>query len=280
MSYKTILVCLTTEEAARDILPTACDLARNFEAHLIGIHTLQAPIVYPSFSFYAGFPDVVPDYEYVRKDNDAIKAIFDKMTHAEGFVNEWRSLPAKSQKASTELIQNAFQADLIIVHHPDKENDRIDQYGLQRDLILQSGRPVLEIPESAKNKPVGKNILVAWNATRESGLAVHNALPLLKQAESVTLLTVTQRNNHPDSVEVEGHELAASLGRHGIKVTVKHTDQSKPSMGEQIAYEAAIEGCDMIVMGAYGHSRFHNFIFGNATDYLLKSSPLPVLFSA
>lgn len=279
MTYKTILACLTTEEAAREILPTACDLARRFDAHLIGIHTLQGPVVHPGIGYYPGTPVVLPFYDTARKDNNAIKSVFDEMTKNEGFVAEWRSLAAKSENASTELIRNAFQSDLIIVDHPDK-HDRSDQSGLQKDLILQSGRPVLEIPAANASKPVGKEILVAWNATRESSMAVHNALPLLIKADNVVIFTVTQRNNHPDSVEVEGHELAAALGRHGVKTKVVHVDQSKPNVGEQIAHQAAIEGSDLIVMGAYGHSRFHNFIFGDATNHLLKSSPLPVIFSA
>ena len=279
MSYKTILVCLTTSEAARDILPAACNLARQYDAHLIGIHTLPSIIVYPGIAMHLDPPQFHDFNVRMANQNRIIQEIFEKHVSNETFPGEWRSLPANDSNASAQLITSAYRADLVIVAKSDADADRFDQANLPKDLILNSGRPVLLIPRNHGEKPVGSNILLAWNATQQSSSAAHDSLPFLKNADQVNVLTVSQTNLEPSGLDTEGHELSASLARHGVHVEVIHVAQSKKSMGEELSFQAHLNGSNLIVMGAFGHSRFHNMFFGDATRHMLAHADLPVLFS-
>ncbi len=280
MSYKTILVCLGTVEAARQILPAACNVARQFNAHLIGIHTLPAVMVYPGIAMHFDYPQFGALNEELDKENEHIRDIFEEHVSKELFAHEWRSLPAKNASASAQLVYNAYRADLVVVAKADAENDRYDQSNLQKELILNSGRPVLIIPSDQGETPIGQEILLAWNAPRQASSAAHDGLPFLKSAEQVNVLTVTQSSQHSVTLDTEGHELSSALARHGVKPVVVHVDQTRPTMGEEISHQARINGCNLIVMGAFGHSRLHNMFFGDATRHMLDNADLPVLFSS
>lgn len=279
MSYKTILVCLSTSEAARQILPAACNIARQFDAHLIGIHTLPSIIIYPGLAMHID-PPQFHDFN-VRMDNQnkIIQEIFEEHVSKEIFPSEWRSLPAQDVGASAQLIHSAYRADLVVVAKSDADADRFDQSNLQKDLILNSGRPVLMVPPKHGDKPIGSQVLLAWNATRQASSAAHDSLPFLKSAEQVNVLTIGQTSGQSHGVDIEGHELSANLARHGVKPEVIHVDQTRDTMGEEVSFQAHINGCNLIVMGAFGHSRLHNMFFGDATRHMLSEADLPVLFS-
>lgn len=279
MPYKTILVCLSTEEAAAQILPAACSLARQFDAHLIGIHTLPAIMIYPGIAMHLSAPQFREFNEEMEKQNTKIQTTFEEHVSKELFVSEWRSLPAKNANASKQLILSAYRSDLVVVAKADIDDDRYDQSSLQEDLILNSGRPVLLIPEDHGDKPIGTRILLSWNATRQASSAVHNALPFLKSARQVNILTISQTRRPSSALEIEGHELSASLAHHGMKPMVIHADQTKETVGEEIAHQAKVNGCNLIVMGAHGHSRLYDLFFGDATKHMLSKTTLPVLFS-
>jgi len=279
MSYKTILVCLSTPEAAKQILPAACNIARQFDAHLIGIHTLPSIIIYPGIAMHIDPPQFYDFKERMENQNKAIQEIFDAHVANEMFASEWRLVPAQDSSASAQLIQSAYSADLVIVAKTDANSDRYDQSNLQKDLILNSGRPVLLVPPNHGDKPLGTQILLAWNATRQASTAAHDSLPFLIQAEQVNVLTVSQSDTLAPGNDTEGHELSASLARHGIKPEVIHVPQSKDTMGEEVSFQAYLNGCNLIVMGAFGHSRLHSMFFGDTTGHMLKDADLPVLFS-
>ena len=283
MSYKTILVCLTTEQAAERILPASCRLARAFGAHLIGVHTLEALVLYPGI-FLPGialhYEDPrFPDFNRKVREQDArIKEIFDAHTANKGFVAEWRSLLAHSEHASDQLIRSAFRSDLVVAARPDPESERPHQIGAQHDLIMNSGRPVLLIPPDHGDKPIGSRVLLAWNATREAAVAARDALPFLSDADETFVLTIASERRHSISDILEGHEVAKMLGRHGMEPDVIHTNQTEDSVGAQILQEAKNRNCDLIVMGAFGQSRLHSFFFGDATHFMLENANVPVLY--
>ncbi|MFK5979201.1 MAG: universal stress protein [Rhizobiaceae bacterium] len=279
MSYKTILVCLSTEKAAEQILPIACNIARQFGAHLIGIHTLPSIMVYPGIAMHLSAPQFREFNDDMKKQNANIEAVFEKHVANETFVSEWRSLPARDRNASMQLTRSAFRSDLVIVAKADSTSERYDQSGLQEDLIMNSGRPILVIPEDYGDKSIGNEVLLAWNATRQSSSAAHQALPFLTAAKQVNILTVTQPHRASAALDTEGHELSASLAHHGMKPVVVHVEQTKNSIGEEIDHQAKINGSDLIVMGAYGHSRLHDLFFGDATRHMLNEATQPVLFS-
>ncbi len=280
MTYKTILACLTTEEASSHIMPIACSISERFQAHLVGIHTLEAIVPYPGIALHTDHPLFKEFNDQAKAEDARIENVFSSYVSDKSFTSEWRSLKARSWRASDQLVQSAFRADLIIVAQSDREHERVDQFGVQNDLIINSGRPVLLVPPENSETKLGSRILLAWNATKESAVATQNALPFLRAAEAVTILTVSSAQPYAIETDVEGHEVAKYLSRHSVNAEVKHIKQTEPSVGEQILKEAKVGGYDLIAMGAFGHSRLHSYFFGDASRYLLEKTELPILYGS
>lgn len=273
---KTILACLTSEEHADDILSAAIPLARRHMAHLIGLHTLEALVVYPGVAMH--FPEIA--YESLaqsqKRTSDAIENIFHDRVHAEDFVTEWRSLNARSTTAADRMVETARASDLVIMAKADATTDRVDQHHAQEHVIRQSGRPVLQVPNGYRGDVIGNSVVIGWSPTREATRAVHDAIPLLSDGAEIAIVTVSKE----DDLEADGAtELARALDRHGFKTEVVPRSASKADVAEMLQREALERGADLIVTGAFGHSRIYDFVIGAVTLELMSSAEVPVLFS-
>jgi nucleotide-binding universal stress UspA family protein len=140
-------------------------------------------------------------------------------------------------------------------------------------LILGAGVPVLVLPPDPV-AGIGQRVLVGWNASCEATRAIHGALPFLVAAERVILCAVG-RSAHAD---LDG--ALAMLQRHSVPVVPLALEEADASAGETLLIQCYAEGADLLVMGAYGHNRLREFIFGGATRQALHAAALPVLFSA
>lgn len=279
MSYKTILVCLTTPKNAQRLMDAACMLARKFNAHLIGLHTLQSIEVYPGIAMDLPKQAVKSFEDDQLKQTDAIKAVFDKATKGEDFISEWRLVKAESAQAADRMIEHALCADLVIMGQADRDNDRADQRDAQEKVIRQSGRPVLVIPSVGTFKSIGDHALVGWSATRESTRSMHDALPLLANGGKATILWVSHSDRNAAYLESTAHAVASVMDRHGVQATVAHWQNTKIAIADALLNEAYDRGADLIVTGAFGHSRFYDFVIGATTTGLLEHMTVPVLFS-
>src|SRR3954454_13493204 len=145
--------------------------------------------------------------------------------------------------------------------------------------MLSSGRPVLAVPYAGQFERVGERVLVAWNASRESTRAVNDALPLLRGAKVVTILAVNPRQGIEGHGDVPAADIALHLARHGVKAEAAHTVAKDISEGDALLSYAADIGADLIVAGAYGHSRARELVFGGVTRTLIAEMTAPVLLS-
>lgn len=279
MSYTTILVCLTNLDNAARLTRTACTIARKFGAHLVGLHTLQAMDIYPGMAI--DIPaDITASFNQSQKEEaEKIRHAFQDETVHEEFVSEWRCFKARASNAGKSITEHARCADLIIMAQPDDEHDRIDQTNIQRQVIEESGRPVLIIPKSGSFEKIGTNMLVGWSATKEAARAVHDAIPFAQNGGSANIFWVSKSESKDSYLAHTGHEMAACLDRQGVKTNVSHRLQVDLSVGDELLNEAADTGADMIVAGAYGHSRVYDFMIGATTPHLMKHMTVPVLFS-
>ncbi|MCF2870391.1 universal stress protein [Octadecabacter sp. G9-8] len=278
MAPKTILVCLTTSEHAETLLRCAVPLARKHGAHLIGLHTIEALVVYPGIAMH--IPDTVfaSFNESQKKEADAIRDIFEKHTDPEEFVSEFRLLHAKAQSASDRMIVSARAADLVIMAHEDKDNDRYDQRHAQAQVIRKSGRPVIVVPLDYDGPEIGANILLGWSDTREAARAAHDMLTVADDGAALTVLRVGK--NPQDALkDSDTIDVAEMFARHGLKATLDHRDPDNHSIADVLQNVAFETGADLIVTGAFGHSRAYDFVLGTTTYALLKDQKLPVLFS-
>jgi len=273
---KTILACLTTQDHAPDILAAAVPLSRRKNSHLIGLHTLEALAIYPGIWMH------VPDDIYTQfsdsqeEMSDAIREIFESRLRAEDFAWEWRSVKAQSMTASDRIVDAARTSDLVIMSQADETTDRADQYHAQEHVIRQSGRPVLHVPRGYRGETTGSSVVIGWSPSREAARAVHDALSLMEPGSKAWIVTVAQG----ESRSYDGAtDLARALDRHGIEAEVVQRTAEKPHVAGVLQAEAMERGADLIVTGAFGHSRLYDFVVGAVTLELMRDAKVPILFS-
>ena len=277
MSYKTVMVYLNDERRARQLLEFAIQLACAFEAHVIGVHVFPAFHLRPPLPLPIGGQILSEIRAQIHEETGRIRAIFDEMTANKPVVPEWRSVTSERREAAVVALDHARAADLVVASQTDPEWDLHLILDFPGRLAIEGGRPVVVVPNSGRFADFPKRITVGWNGSREAARAVFDALPLLRRAEQVELLTVEQRDSRSDSLP--DTEIAAALARHGVKVNCSKRALNKPTVGEEMCACAIDQQADMLVMGAYGHSRFREFVFGGTTRHLLRKMTVPVLFS-
>ncbi len=166
------------------------------------------------------------------------------------------------------------QTDVTVL---DMETDPVQRdRGLIEAALFDSGRPVLIVPPG-RERYVGKRILIAWDGGASAARAVADALPFLKQAEEVEILTVTGEKDLAGLLP--GTDLAPHLARHGVKVTVRNVALGEADVASEIRQAASGFAADLIVCGAYKHSRLREWLLGGVTQSLLQECRLPILMS-
>jgi nucleotide-binding universal stress UspA family protein len=188
---------------------------------------------------------------------------------------EWRKISGEVVDAAQ---LHCRYADLVVIGQGGREDDEstVSDY-LPESLLMGAGRPVLIVPSYGRFQSVGERVLVAWNRTRESTRAVHDALPFLTRAKAVTVLEANPTAG--GAPHIAGAEIAQHLARHGVKVEVEVSVVNEVSTGSALLSRAAEIGADLLVMGAYGHSRLREYTLGGVTRHILKHMTLPVLMS-
>ncbi|MBJ3763700.1 universal stress protein [Maribius pontilimi] len=278
MTIKTVLACLTDEQGADSLMKAAAALARRHTAHLIGLHTLEALMVYPAIAMHVP-QDVYRTYgESQLKKADALKAIFDRHTHAEDFVAEWRLLKSQTQTAAERIVESGRCADVVMMSSAAADSDHGAQMFLVEQVIRDAGRPVIVVPQGFDGTTLGQSILIGWNATRESARAAHDALTLMREGDMAHILRVDD-TEYDAMRDATSTDLAAAFARYGIETTLIHVTWEDPSVADTLNRTAFEKGADMISVGAFGHSRAYALVIGAATRKLLEHIDMPVMFS-
>jgi len=270
MGFKDILVTLDGGKGDAARLELAVFLARRWQAHLIGLH-VRAVVPLPEFIMaeYGGQISQLQE-QYADETAAVAKGHFDAATANSGLSLEWREPSGLPHQL---IPQHARYADLTVIGQDDVDFDDGDP--LVDLVILQAGRPVLVVPSVGRYPEIGKVVMVAWNASRESSRAVADAMPLLRQAKQVRLLSI----NGQEEGDLPGADIAAHLARHGVPVVTDSLRADDLSVGPVLLSRLADADADLLVMGAYGHSRLRELVLGGATRQILKQMTVPVLFS-
>lgn len=278
MQLKTLLVCLTTPDHAETLLNLAVPLARRCDAHLIGLHTIQAMLVHPGIEMHITDTMMASFTDSQKEEIDRIKAIFTKRTEHEDFQSEFRLVRATGASANDRMVESARAADLVIMAHEDQEADRYDQHNAQAQVIRESGRPVIIVPLDYDGTEIGKSILLGWSDTREAARAAHDLLVVADDNADLAILHVGGASE--DALkDAQGIKLAETLARHGLRPSLVYRNTSEHGVADVLNQVAFEKGVDLIVTGAFGHSRAYDFVIGAATYALLRDAKLPVLFS-
>jgi nucleotide-binding universal stress UspA family protein len=193
-----------------------------------------------------------------------------KGTRAPGqFAVAWRQLVGREAE---EVAKSALFFDLAIIAQPPAQADGNAMLSLEA-VLFESGRPALVAPPSP-GPDIGRRVMIAWNASREAARAVSDALPILARAEAVTIVGL----DCGDALERDPAALADFLALHGCQARALTGAAGKPT-GQSLLAEAERLDADLLVMGAYGHSRLREFILGGATRDVLRGAGLPVLMA-
>jgi nucleotide-binding universal stress UspA family protein len=276
MTYKTLLVHLDHRPRSDARLELALGLAERFDAHLVGLFAPGAARL-PSYALAEGGPALRDVLEQRRAEaaGEAHKR-FQRLAGRNGAGRaEWRASQAEPDAA---VRLSARYADLVIAGQPEA-GDEGELRGLGDELALSTGRPVLFVPYAGKFADLGRRVLVAWDAGREAARAVTDALPFLQRAERVEVASFDPERTGRRHGEEPGADIGLYLARHGVKVSVARQSGAGYEVGSQILSRAADTSADLIVMGAYGHSRVRELVLGGATRTLLEAMTVPVLMS-
>jgi len=276
MGYKDLLVVLDSAPDTQRRIDVAAALAEQFAAHLVGLYPIPSPEL-PRRAGYADLAALEPIYhewcQRALEQAEVVRKAFEHQADLRGVESEWRVV-VEGWEADPAL--HARYADLAILGQHDPENDETALSRPQPERItLASGRPILVVPYAGQFEKIGRYVLVAWNGSREAARAVADAMPILASAEAVTVLMVDPQAG----VDLPGADIALHLARHGVKAQVERTVSADVPIAEVLLSRAADLGADLLVMGAYGHSRVRELLLGGATRSILASMTIPVLMS-
>jgi nucleotide-binding universal stress UspA family protein len=279
MSIKSIAVSLVDIERQDAVMNAAFQVANAHDAHVIGVYAVPSPEV---IAIPASFGAIATDIEhkhFFEEHAGAVKEKFEEAARQNGVRAEWRQVVSQTGLLADAVLKHAPYADLIIAGQVnDATKSPIERDYVER-LVLESGRPILVIPNRGKFDTIGTKVIVGWNATREALRAAFDAIPLMQAAGDVELLWANARDEREVAGDLPGAELAAVLARHDIKVTAQSISAPDLAPADALLNEAAERNADLIVIGAYGHSRLREFVFGGVTRSLLQSMTAPVLMS-
>lgn len=262
---KTILVPINQENGMRERLDFSIQMANKFDAHIKALQIILPLEDTVSRSLYST-PALIADvYNNVKKhrekETSSVRKKYEKILKKSGVLYDW----CKERGDSVELLYlHARAADLTIIN---QENDDLaDIMGSTNDFIIGSGLPVIAIPTDGAKDFSGKNILVAWDGGKECAKATHAALPFLRLADKVTVVTISEEKK----MEVPEAEICVHLARHGVNAEALTVSDNVP-VGKRLLDTAESTDADLIVAGAWGHQRLKELIFGGVTRKLISN---------
>jgi nucleotide-binding universal stress UspA family protein len=278
VSYRTILLHLDNGTDNDRRIDAAVQLAVAHDAHLIALHA-PAPL-YLQWSPETGLRDELAARR--RQEDDArAEQAFSRFEAAAAKAGLGKREVRQGRGEPRELLSlHARYADLVVMGQADPKADGSrEAASIVEDVILSCGRPVLLVPYVGLLQPIGRHVLVAWDASREAARAVSDALPLIEKAAKVSVVSVDAKPSATGHGQLPGADLGLFLARHRIEVQVDHLTSAGISVGDVLLNHASDRNADLIVMGCYGHTRLRELVLGGATRTLLQTTPVPLLMA-
>lgn len=280
MSYRSLLVQFSDQTRDRGVIATGLELAYHFGAHLTALHlhvpTDAARAAFAEFPVWGSVKALQQEQARAAERDAALKQVFQTRAARAGVgATEWRFQSGELDEA---VALNARYADLVIMpqHDPAKPVDH-SGFDTPAAVAILSARPVLVMPPGAQIRATGNRILLAWDTSREAARAATAALPLMRHAESVDIVMVMGQGH--DYGEEPGADIALFLARHGVNASVSRVAQGDLRVSETLLSVASERGADLLCMGAYGHSRLRELVFGGVTFDMMRHTTLPLLIA-
>lgn len=287
MTIKNILALPIDPHTNNSVLASALCIARSFGAHIDFTHVKGDPNKYTGPMIEGLPPDVVRDMNkeqarWIQETEESVRGSFDDFVDREKLAI--RDNPEPSDQPSASWVSFVGEApevlsarggayDLIVVGRPLEPSSFA--YSTMEAALFATGRPVLLAPPDPPEH-IGETVLIAWNRSAQSARAFHAAkVFVLQQARKIRILSITTgaKQGPPAS------KIADNLSWHGIDAEVREFAPDSRSIGDVLLAEASAIHADLLVMGAFSHSRVRQMIFGGVTKHLLENTTLPVLMA-
>lgn len=280
MTYRTIAVHVNGSRHTPDRIRLAARIACAHEAHLIGMATSTLPsALYISGNTTEGAAALSAYLNSIEQRAAGALAAFEAVAQQAGVPSSEKRLI--DDDAGAALCLQGRYADLLVVSQDDPDESLPGEFAtLPEYVVMHSGRPVLLVPHTGTFDAFGRRILIAWDGSLEATRAVSGALPLLRNAQLVQAVVFDATSVPNAHGEEPGADLGLYLARHGVNVeVVQRSTEGGIDVGEALLSCAAAFGADLLVMGAYGHSRMREILLGGTTRTMLRSMNVPVLMS-
>jgi len=270
MALKNILIHLDNSPSCSTRLDLAINLARTHGANLKGLYVI-------AHEYYA------PRHGGIMESGaKAMQTLFTEKTASAGISAEWLYVdwPVVGVSATEIITSYTYYTDLIIIGQYDKNApNNTTPADFPERLGLAAGRPLLVVPCSGTFETLGERVIVAWKAGRESVRAVNDALPILKKAKKLSIVSVGSFGHHDRAAEKSGHQLCDHLAHHQITAEHEQILAIGLPIAELLLNNARNQKMDLLVMGGYAQTRRGAYVLGPVAAYLLTHMTIPILLS-
>jgi len=249
----------------------ATEAARRLDAHLTGFTFAFNPVIATS-GLPIGSEDLTASIRRAwEEEARSAEAAFQETARLAG-IRYGSVLEAATDVRFGVLLRYSRLSDLVVIGQEDPDRPEPMRTAMIETLLFEGGAPTFVVPFIAEDVSF-ERALVAWDGSATAARTVRAALPLLAESTNVTVLAVGDREPQ------ELSDIAVHLSRHGLQVDVKHTPKSGIAVADALLNIVSDEGFDYVVMGAYGHSRVREQLFGGATHDILQEMTVPVLMT-
>jgi nucleotide-binding universal stress UspA family protein len=273
---KDIVVNLTPGAEDDPAFRYAISLAEAFDAHVTGVSFAYDPPWPPAITDLGGAQILRSLLEKSRADARATAAQFEAAAKRSQ-LSVQALTPEASPPGAAQAIAALVRAyDLAVLKQSSSDED-VTSRDIIEAVLFNSGRPVLIVPYIQKAAFSVKRVVICWDGSRAAARAVADSLPLIAKANNVQVLTVV--TGKFDENDVSGADIAEHLARYKLRTELTRLPAPDIDVASAVLSHAADVNADLIVMGAYGHSRLRDFVLGGATRGILQSMTVPTLMS-
>ncbi len=277
---KDILVHLDASDTCAQCVEAAAMLAKRKGAHLIGLaFALESSLL----QYYGGKLDIdmgESNSDATHKAAQAAIDIFDQGTKDLDISVESRIIECSTMELAEKIAFEARHVDVTFLEQPSPDrNNRGLMSSLLEGALFNTGRPVYIVPYIGRRETPVRKAVIAWDGSYKSARAVNDAIPLLSDRGETVVLIIDPGKRKKSHGANPGADIAAHLERHGIKVSIVEQTSGGLDISNSILNFVSDAGADLLVMGAYGHSRLRERTFGGVTRTILDQMTVPVLMS-
>lgn len=269
---KSILLHIDHDTAMSARLQVALDIARATDGHITCLQAVSYEVFAPGDFYGSATAAMMP---IIKENAEKLRAETEAELANEGVSWDWRFVYGI---ASHRLLEASSLADIVIVGPAKAGSTGHGPSALVGDLALKAPVPILVVPEGVKSFDVVAPMLVAWNGSAEAAHALRAAIPLLALSGKVTLASISEKSDK-QRFDLPSTEGAKYLSRHGIECEMVEIPRDGEEISDTLISAAQLRGCELMVMGAYGHSRLAELLLGGVTRRILTEPQMAILLA-